>query len=81
MNARLQHAQRLIEEAQQDLEVARNEVSPARDSHEDLTFRSALNRLASAHVCVVGILNRAAVAGGAKERRALGRVFGYDNGR
>ena len=62
MNAFLQNARRLIEEAQKNLDAARRELRLANDSREDLTMRAALSHLSSAHVCVAGNLNRTAIA-------------------
>ena len=66
MNAPLQNARRLIEEAQKEINAAKRELSPAHESREDLTFRAALSHLASAHACVAGTLHRSAIAEKAK---------------
>lgn len=58
----LQNARQLIEQAQQQVNAARRELDPARESREDLTLRTALSQLSGAHACVASCLHRTAVA-------------------
>jgi hypothetical protein len=76
MNALLQNARRLIEEAQKDLDAARRELSPAHESREDLTLRAALSHLAGAHACVAGTLHRTAIAKTSKDRQQPSSLVG-----
>lgn len=84
MNARLQNARRLLEEAQKEIEVARRELSPAQESREDLTLRAALTHLASAHACVAGTLHRTSIREKANARQEasglLGTALGVSEG-